>query len=244
MIWMILIGRAITGLGMRGEYACNFANALEDSEEANLKRQGRRTSLLVLYTDVLGNYIPLVIQLILVAAACRHVYLKNSGEYLLPNCHPQPVIMLPGQAGFGGVILQTIIEVSLFKGIWIGLAESVVIQTRPLIASFAVNKLGRQSTQVLGWCWLGCTQLITAGTYLLLKEHPVAYVIWTTFVFIFQYFVFVPVYLVPADIYLTRVRALMFSLTSIVGKVGGILGITVFPRIWKGLGEERRILRD
>jgi MFS family permease len=303
MFWMIIVGRAVVGLGMGGEYTCNVPNIVEDSEEVSTKTRGRRVSLLVMLMEVIGNNTPTLIQLILVAAACRHAYIDSSAAtgVSLPNCRPQivwrisyalglipclAVLLLRvrmrnsklyqtdeklrkksydlldlfiilrhyssrmvgtifmwflidwinySQGTFGGVILSSVIGASLFKTAWIGLAQGVVLIAGPVTASLVVDRLGRRTTEVLGWLWLASTQLITAGVYLMLAKHAVGYVIWTTFVFIFQYFVFIPVYLVPAEVYPTRIRATLYGWSSALGKVGGIVGTTVFPYMWRGL---------
>jgi MFS family permease len=306
MFWMIIVGRAVVGLGMGGEYTCNVPNVMEDSEDVSRKNRGRRVSLLVMFMEVVGNNTPSILQLILVAAACRNVYIDTSAKtgVTLPNCHPQVIWRLSyglglipcvivlairvrmrdsamyatdaklrkksydlldlwvilrhfssrmmgtvfmwffidwinySQGNFGGVILSSVIGASLFKTAWIGLSEGVVLQIGPLIASLVVDRLGRRRTEMLGWFWLASTQLITAGVYLKLAKHAVGYVIWTTFVFIFQYFVFIPVYLVPAEVYPTRIRATMYGWSSALGKVGGIVGTTVFPYMWRGFSPD------
>eukprot|EP00871_Galdieria_phlegrea_P003182 jgi/Galph1/3865/GphlegSOOS_G2548.1 len=306
MFWMIIVGRAVVGLGMGGEYTCNVPNVMEDSEDVSTKHRGRRVSLLVMFMEVVGNNTPSVLQLILVAAACRNVFLDTAAKngVVLPNCHPQVVWRLSyglglipcvivlairvrmsdsamfqtdaklrkksydlldlfvilrhfssrmmgtvfmwffidwinySQGNFGGVILSSIIGASLFKTAWIGLAEGVVLQIGPFISSLVVDRLGRRKTEMLGWFWLASTQLITAGVYPKLAKHAVGYVIWTTFVFIFQYFVFIPVYLVPAEVYPTRIRATMYGWSSALGKVGGIVGTTVFPYMWRGFSPD------
>lgn len=306
MFWMIIVGRAVVGLGMGGEYTCNVPNIVEDSEEVSTKTRGRRVSLLVMFMEVIGNNTPTLIQLILIAAACRHVYITSSSStgVSLPNCRPQVVWrisyglgLIPciivlflrvrmrdskmyrkdgnlrrksydlldlfvifrhfiprmigtifmwflidwinySQGTFGGVILSSVIGASLFKTAWISLAQGVVLTLGPVAAALVVDHLGRRKTEVLGWAWLASTQLITAGVYLMLAKHAVGYVIWTTFVFIFQYFVFIPVYLVPAEVYPTRVRATLYGWSSALGKVGGIVGTTVFPYMWSALSPD------
>lgn len=301
MFWMIIISRAIVGLGMGGEYTCNVPNVVEDSEDVNSRTRGRRVSLLVMFMEVVGNNTPTLLQLILIAAACRHVYFDSSQKtgVSLPNCNPQIVWrisygfgLIPclivlvlrvrmsdsqmylhdakirkrvydaldayiilrhfssrmigsvfmwffidwinySQGNFGSVILSKVIGSSLFKTAWIALAQGLCLQFGPLLAALVVDRLGRRRTQVFGWLWLASTQLITAGVYLQLAAKPVAYVVWTTFVFIFQYFVFIPVYLVPAEVYPTRIRATMYGWSSAMGKVGGIVGTTVFPYMWR-----------
>ncbi|GJQ09815.1 hypothetical protein GpartN1_g1606.t1 [Galdieria partita] len=302
MFWMIIISRAVVGLGMGGEYTCNVPNVVEDSEDVNSRTRGRRVSLLVMFMEVVGNNAPTLLQLILIAAACRHVYFDSSQKtgVSLPNCNPQVVWRISyglglvpclivlvlrvrmsdsqmyihdaklrkrvydaldayiilrhfssrmigtifmwffidwinySQGNFGSVILSKVIGSSLFKTAWIALAQGLCLQFGPLFAALVVDRLGRRKTQVFGWLWLASTQLITAGVYLQLAEQPVAYVVWTTFVFIFQYFVFIPVYLVPAEVYPTRIRATMYGWSSAMGKVGGIIGTTVFPYMWRG----------
>ncbi|KAK4528994.1 hypothetical protein GAYE_SCF68G6943 [Galdieria yellowstonensis] len=71
LFWMMIIGRGVTGFGMGGEYTCAVTNAMEDSEQISVVHRGKRTGLLVLCVEVLGNTTPLVIQLILVAALHR-----------------------------------------------------------------------------------------------------------------------------------------------------------------------------
>eukprot|EP00871_Galdieria_phlegrea_P004691 jgi/Galph1/5222/GphlegSOOS_G3803.1 len=303
MFWMIIISRAIVGLGMGGEYTCNVPNVVEDSEDVNSRTRGRRVSLLVMFMEVVGNNTPTLLQLILIATACRHAHFDSSQKtnVSLPDCKPQVVWRLSyglglipciivlilrvrmsdsnmylydarirrrvydaldayiifrhfssrmigtvfiwflidwinySQGNFGAVILSKVIGASLFKTAWIGLVQGLCLQSGPLFAALVVDSLGRRKTQVLGWLWLASTQLITAGVYLRLAKHPVGYVVWTTFVFIFQYFVFIPVYLVPAEVYPTRIRATMYGWSSALGKAGGIIGTTVFPYMWRAL---------
>jgi len=315
MMWMIIVSRAIVGLGMGGEYTCNVPNVMEDSEDVNVNTRGRRVSLLVMFMEVVGNNTPTVIQLILIAAACRNVTLdsRSSTGVRLPGCHPQVVWRLSyglglipcvivllfrmrmsdssmyqsdaklrkkfydgldlfvilrhftsravgtvvmwlivdwinySQGNFSGVILEKVTGVSLFKTAWIGLVQGVIYQSGPFIASLVVDRLGRRNTEILGWAWLASTQLINAGIYIILSHHPVGFIVWQTFVFIFQYFVFIPVYLIPAEVYPTRIRATMYGWSSGLGKVGGILGTTLFPYMWKGFGhgvESLDALRD
>eukprot|EP00871_Galdieria_phlegrea_P001556 jgi/Galph1/2400/GphlegSOOS_G1036.1 len=77
-IWMMCIGLGVAGLGMGGEYTCNVPNVMEDSEGVDVKTRGRRTSMLVMCMEVMGNYMPFVVQIIIVAAACRHAYLGSA----------------------------------------------------------------------------------------------------------------------------------------------------------------------
>ncbi|GJQ13349.1 hypothetical protein GpartN1_g5140.t1 [Galdieria partita] len=81
-IWMMNIGLGVAGLGMGGEYTCNVPNAMEDSEGVNIKTRGRRTSMLVMCMEVIGNYMPFVVQVIIIAAACRNAYLGAAS-----HCH-------------------------------------------------------------------------------------------------------------------------------------------------------------
>ncbi|KAK4523344.1 hypothetical protein GAYE_PCTG52G1238 [Galdieria yellowstonensis] len=81
-IWMMNIGLGVAGLGMGGEYTCNVPNAMEDSEGVNIKTRGRRTSMLVMCMEVIGNYMPFVVQIIIIAAACRNAYLGAAS-----HCH-------------------------------------------------------------------------------------------------------------------------------------------------------------
>eukprot|EP00871_Galdieria_phlegrea_P001410 jgi/Galph1/226/GphlegSOOS_G4962.1 len=315
MMWMIIVSRAIVGLGMGGEYTCNVPNVMEDSEDVSVKNRGRRVSLLVMFMEVVGNNTPTLLQLILIAAACRNVTLdsRSSTGVRLPGCHPQVVWRLSyglglipciivllfrmrmsdsamyktdaklrknfydgldlfvivrhfssravgtivmwlivdwinySQGNFSGVILEKVTGVSLFKTAWIGLVQGLIYQSGPFIASLVVDRLGRRKTEVFGWAWLASTQLINAGIYLILSHHPVGFIVWQTFVFIFQYFVFIPVYLIPAEVYPTRIRATMYGWSSALGKVGGILGTTLFPYMWTGFGhgvESLDALRD
>ncbi|GJQ10196.1 hypothetical protein GpartN1_g1987.t1 [Galdieria partita] len=315
MMWMIVVSRAVVGLGMGGEYTCNVPNVMEDSEDVSVNNRGRRVSLLVMFMEVVGNNTPTLIQLILIAAACRNVTLdsRSSTGVSLPGCHPQVVWRLSyglglipcvivllfrvrmsdsamyqtdarlrkklydgldlfvilrhfssrgvgtivmwlivdwinySQGNFSGVILEKVTGVSLFKTAWIGLVQGVIFQSGPFIASLVVDKLGRRNTEIFGWMWLASTQLINAGIYIILSHHPVGFIVWQTFVFIFQYFVFIPVYLIPAEVYPTRIRATMYGWSSGLGKVGGILGTTLFPYMWKGFGhgvESLDALRD
>eukprot|EP00871_Galdieria_phlegrea_P001106 jgi/Galph1/1997/GphlegSOOS_G698.1 len=313
MMWMIIVSRAIVGLGMGGEYTCNVPNVMEDSEDVSVKNRGRRVSLLVMFMEVVGNNTPTLLQLILIAAACRNVTLdsRSSTGVRLPS--PQVVWRLSYglglipciivllfrmrmsdsamyktdaklrknffdgldllvivrhfssravgtivmwlivdwinyiQGNFSGVILEKVTGVSLFKTAWIGLVQGLIYQSGPFIASLVVDRLGRRKTEVFGWAWLASTQLINAGIYLILSHHPVGFIVWQTFVFIFQYFVFIPVYLIPAEVYPTRIRATMYGWSSALGKVGGILGTTLFPYMWTGFGhgvESLDALRD
>ncbi|GJD09002.1 Probable metabolite transport protein GIT1 [Galdieria sulphuraria] len=137
------------------------------------------------------------------------------------------------QGTFGGLILQHVIGVSLFKSIWLSLAEGAAwLIWLPFVAAFVVDKLGRRKTELLGWLWLACTQIINTGFFYQLKAQPIAWIIWSTFVAGFQYFVFIPVYLVPAEAFPTRIRATMYGVSSSLGKMGGIVGTTTFPTIW------------
>eukprot|EP00871_Galdieria_phlegrea_P004570 jgi/Galph1/5113/GphlegSOOS_G3701.1 len=293
-IWMMNIGLGVAGLGMGGEYTCNVPNAMEDSEGVNVKTRGRRTSMLVMCMEVIGNYMPFVVQIIIVAAACRHAYLGKAA-----NCHYEivkrvsfavatiPVIAVliyrtrmrdsemftkdkkKGKSRydaidvyiicrhfafrsvgavlnwflvdyinyslgtFGVIILQSVIGVSLLKSLWITLAEGgAYLIWLPFAAAFVVDKLGRRKTEVFGWACLASAQLINAGAFWQLKEHPVGWIIWSTFVFGFQYFVFVPVYLIPAEAFPTKIRATMYGVSSSFGKCGGIVGTTIFPHMW------------
>ncbi|GJQ10680.1 hypothetical protein GpartN1_g2471.t1 [Galdieria partita] len=81
-IWMMNIGLGVAGLGMGGEYTCNVPNVMEDSEGVDVKSRGRRTSMLVMCMEVFGNYMPFVVQIIIVAAACRNAYLGAAS-----GCH-------------------------------------------------------------------------------------------------------------------------------------------------------------
>ncbi|GJD11582.1 Probable metabolite transport protein GIT1 [Galdieria sulphuraria] len=138
---------------------------------------------------------------------------------------------------FGNLVLQKVIGASLFKTVWITLAEGVAWAVwMPFLVSFIVDRLGRRKTEIFGWMWLASTTLITAGFFWQLRAQPVAYIIWSTFQGGFQYFVFVPVYLVPAEAYPTRIRATMYGVSSSLGKMGGIVGTTIFPQIWKRFG--------
>jgi len=87
------------------------------------------------------------------------------------------------QGTFGALILQTVIGVSLFKSIWIALAEGAAwLMWLPFLAAFVVDKLGRRKTEMLGWLWLASTQIINTGFFWQLKAKPIAWIIWSTFV--------------------------------------------------------------
>ncbi|KAK4524692.1 hypothetical protein GAYE_SCF05G2595 [Galdieria yellowstonensis] len=294
MMWMMCIALGVAGLGMGGEYTCNVPNVMEDSEQLSTATRGRRVAMLVMCLEVIGNYAPFAVQLLLVGVACRHSYLG-----IASNCNWNivarlsfgiatiPVItvlifrtkmkdslmfkkdqqrrgrrydgldlfvilrhFLPRTVGtvimwffidwinysqgtFGALILQTVIGVSLFKSIWIALAEGAAwLMWLPFLAAFVVDKLGRRKTEMLGWLWLASTQIINTGFFWQLKAKPIAWIIWSTFVAGFQYFVFIPVYLVPAEAFPTRIRATMYGISSALGKMGGIVGTTTFPSIW------------
>ncbi|GJQ10055.1 hypothetical protein GpartN1_g4813.t1 [Galdieria partita] len=297
-LWMMCIGLGVAGLGMGGEYTCNVPNSMEDSEEVDTSKRGGRVTRLVMAMEVLGNYAPFVVQLIIIAAACRNAYLG-----LRSGCKDQvvtrvsfavatiPVIIVlvyrtqmkdsrmftrdQAKRGrkydgldlfiffkhfwarcigtvimwflidwinysggtFGNLVLQKVIGASLFKTVWLTLAEGVAWAVwMPFLVSFIVDRLGRRKTEIFGWLWLASTTLITAGFFWQLRAQPVAYIIWSTFQGGFQYFVFVPVYLVPAEAYPTRIRATMYGVSSSLGKMGGIVGTTIFPQIWKRFG--------
>eukprot|EP00871_Galdieria_phlegrea_P000133 jgi/Galph1/111/GphlegSOOS_G4819.1 len=295
MIWMMCIALGVAGLGMGGEYTCNVPNVMEDSEQLNTDTRGRRVAMLVMCLEVIGNYAPFVVQLILVAIACRHAYLGAAS-----NCNWNVVARLSfgiatipvitvlifrtrmkdslmfkkdqqrrgrrydgldlfvilrhfmprtigtvimwflidwinySQGTFGALILQHVIGVSLFKSIWLSLAEGAAwLIWLPFVAAFVVDKLGRRKTEIVGWAWLASTQIINTGFFYQLKAQPIAWIIWSTFVAGFQYFVFIPVYLVPAEAFPTRIRATMYGVASSLGKMGGIVGTTTFPTIWR-----------
>lgn len=297
-LWMMCIGLGVAGLGMGGEYTCNVPNSMEDSEEVDTSKRGGRVTRLVMAMEVLGNYAPFVVQLIIIAAACRNAHLG-----LRSGCKDQvvtrvsfavatiPVIVVliyrtqmkdsrmftldQSKRGrkydgldffiffkhfwarcigtvimwflidwinysggtFGNLVLQKVIGASLFKTVWLTLAEGVAWAVwMPFLVSFIVDRLGRRKTEIFGWMWLASTTLITAGFFWQLRAQPVAYIIWSTFQGGFQYFVFVPVYLVPAEAYPTRIRATMYGVSSSLGKMGGIVGTTIFPQIWKRFG--------
>ncbi|GJQ09248.1 hypothetical protein GpartN1_g1039.t1 [Galdieria partita] len=294
LMWMMCIALGVAGLGMGGEYTCNVPNVMEDSEQLNTATRGRRVAMLVMCLEVIGNYAPFAVQLLLVGVACRHSYLGvasncnwNVVARLSFGIATIPVItvlifrtkmkdslmfkkdqqrrgrrydgldlfvilrhFLPRTVGtvimwflidwinysqgtFGALILQTVIGVSLFKSIWISLAEGAAwLMWLPFLAAFVVDKLGRRKTEMLGWMWLASTQIINTGFFWQLKAKPIAWIIWSTFVGGFQYFVFIPVYLVPAEAFPTRIRATMYGISSALGKMGGIVGTTTFPTIW------------
>ncbi|KAK4525169.1 hypothetical protein GAYE_SCF08G3075 [Galdieria yellowstonensis] len=298
MIWMQIIGLGVAGLGMGGEYTCNVPNITEDSDEVNVKNRGRRVSLLVIFMETIGNYLPFIIQLIIVAAACRNAYLGA-----VSGCKWQVVVrvtfglaMLPAfivlayrlrmsdsllfrqdmnrrngkydaldfyvilkhfsvrlvgtciswwlfdwiaytRGYFGNLILEVVIGASLFKSIWISLAQGAVFIWAPALAAFVVDKLGRRKTECLGWTSQAAGQLITAGFFYMLAKKPVAYIIWTTFVSFFNYFIYAPIYLLPAEVFPTRIRATLYGVSSALGKMGAVVGTTVFPTIWLTFGD-------
>ncbi|EME30676.1 hypothetical protein Gasu2_49240 [Galdieria sulphuraria] len=104
------------------------------------------------------------------------------------------------------------------------------------MVSFVVDRLGRRKTQALEWLWLGGTGLITAGFFFGTEGSSRSLYHLGTFSDSFQYFIFVPVYLIPAEAFPTRVRATMSGFCSFLGKIGGIVGTTIFPQIWKLFG--------
>ncbi|GJQ11673.1 hypothetical protein GpartN1_g3464.t1 [Galdieria partita] len=294
MVWMMCIALGVAGLGMGGEYTCNVPNVMEDSEQVNTATRGRRVAMLVMCLEVIGNFAPFVVQLILVAIACRNAYLgaashcnwnvvarlsfgiatipvitvlifrtrmkdslmfkkdqqrrqrKYDGldlfvllRYFVPRSVGTVIMWFLidwinySQGTFGGLILQHVIGVSLFKSIWLSLAEGAAwLIWLPFVAAYVVDKLGRRKTELVGWLWLACTQIINTGFFYQLKAQPIAWIIWSTFVAGFQYFVFIPVYLVPAEAFPTRIRATMYGVSSALGKMGGIVGTTTFPTIW------------
>jgi len=242
-LWMMCIGLGVAGLGMGGEYTCNVPNSMEDSEEVDTSKRGGRVTRLVMAMEVLGNYAPFVVQLIIIAAACRNAYLG-----LRSGCKDQvvtrvsfavatiPVIIVliyrtqmkdsrmftrdQAKRGrkydgmdlliffkhfwgrcigtvimwflidwinysggtFGNLVLQKVIGASLFKTVWITLAEGVAWAVwMPFLVSFVVDRLGRRKTEIFGWMWLASTTLITAGFFWQLRAQPVAYIIWSTF---------------------------------------------------------------
>ncbi|GJQ09795.1 hypothetical protein GpartN1_g1586.t1 [Galdieria partita] len=137
------------------------------------------------------------------------------------------------QGTFGNLILQHVIGVSLFKSIWLVLAEGVAwIIWTAFIAAFVVDKLGRRKTGMFGWLWLGGTQLINTGFFYQFKAKPIAWIIWSTFVAGFQNFVYICAYLVPAEAFPTRIRATMYGISVSLGVMGAIVGTTTFPSIW------------
>ncbi|KAK4526156.1 hypothetical protein GAYE_SCF20G4070 [Galdieria yellowstonensis] len=295
MIWMMCIALGVAGLGMGGEYTCNVPNVMEDSEQVNTATRGRRVAMLVMCLEVIGNYAPFAVQLILVAIACRNSYLGISSgcnwnvvarlsfgiatipvitvlifrtrmkdslmfkkdqqrrqrrydgldlfvilRYFMPRTVGTVIMWFLidwinySQGTFGGIILQTVIGVSLFKFIWLALAEGAAwLMWLPFLSAFVVDKWGRRKTEMFGWMWLASTQIINTGFFYQLKAQPVAWIIWSTFVGGFQYFVFIPVYLVPAEAFPTRIRATMYGIASSLGKMGGIVGTTTFPTIWR-----------
>ncbi|GJD06319.1 Probable metabolite transport protein GIT1 [Galdieria sulphuraria] len=138
------------------------------------------------------------------------------------------------QGTFGNLILQHVIGVSLFKSVWLSLAEGAAWGVwMPFVAAFVVDKWGRRKTEMFGWLFLAATQIINTGFFWQLKAQPIAWIIWSTFVGGFQNFVFIPVYLVPAEAFPTRIRATMYGIASSLGKMGGIVGTTTFPTIWR-----------
>eukprot|EP00871_Galdieria_phlegrea_P003516 jgi/Galph1/4165/GphlegSOOS_G2816.1 len=297
-LWMMCVGLGVCGLGMGGEYTCNVPNSMEDSEDLDTSKRGGRVTRLVMAMEVLGNYAPFVVQLIIIAAACR-----NASLGLRSGCKDQvvtrvsfavatiPVIIVLiyrtqmkdsrmftrdqkkrgrkydgmdlfiffkhfwarcigtvimwflidwinySGGTFGNLVLQKVIGASLFKTVWLTLAEGVAWAVwMPFLVSLVVDRWGRRTTEIVGWAWLASTTLITAGFFWQLRAQPVAYIIWSTFQGGFQYFVFVPVYLIPAEAYPTRIRATMYGVSSSLGKMGGIVGTTIFPQIWKRFG--------
>eukprot|EP00871_Galdieria_phlegrea_P005833 jgi/Galph1/737/GphlegSOOS_G5451.1 len=297
MIWMQIIGLGIAGLGMGGEYTCNVPNITEDSDEVSVKSRGRRVSLLVIFMETIGNYVPFIIQLIIVAAACRNVYLGAAS-----GCKWQVVVrvtfglaMIPAfivlayrlrmsdsllfredasrrkgkydaldffvilkhysvrlvgtcvswwlfdwiaytRGYFGNLIIEVVIGASLFKSIWLSLAEGAVFIWAPAVAALVVDRLGRRKTEFFGWTSQAVGQLITAGFFYMLAAKPVAYIIWTTFVSFFNYFIYSPIYLLPAEVFPTRIRATLYGVSSALGKMGAVVGTTVFPSIWMSFG--------
>eukprot|EP00871_Galdieria_phlegrea_P003122 jgi/Galph1/3810/GphlegSOOS_G2457.1 len=138
------------------------------------------------------------------------------------------------QGTFGALILEHVIGVSLFKSIWLSLATGAAWgMWMPFVAAFVVDKWGRRKTEMFGWFFLAATQIINSGFFWQLKAQPIAWIIWSTFVGGFQNFVFIPVYLVPAEAFPTRIRATMYGISSSLGKMGGIVGTTTFPTIWR-----------
>ncbi|GJQ09420.1 hypothetical protein GpartN1_g1211.t1 [Galdieria partita] len=298
MIWMQIIGLGVAGLGMGGEYTCNVPNITEDSDEVNVKNRGRRVSLLVIFMETIGNYLPFIIQLIIVAAACRNAYLgavsgckwqvvvrvtfgvamipafvvlayrlrmsdsllfrqdmsRRNGKYdaldffvifkhfstrLVGTCISWWLFdwIAYTRGYFGNLILEVVIGASLFKSIWISLAEGAVFIWAPALAAFVVDRLGRRKTECLGWTSQAVGQLITAGFFYMLARKPVAYIIWTTFVSFFNYFIYSPIYLLPAEVFPTRIRATLYGVSSALGKMGAVVGTTVFPTIWLSFGD-------
>jgi len=295
MIWMMCIALGVAGLGMGGEYTCNVPNVMEDSEQVNTATRGRRVAILVMCLETVGNYAPFVVQLILVAVACRNAYLGAASHcnwnvvarlsfaiatipvitvlifrtrmkdslmfkqdqrrrqrrydgldlfvilrYFMPRTVGTVIMWFLidwinySQGTFGALILQHVIGVSLFKSIWLSLATGAAWGIwLPFVAAFVVDKLGRRKTEMFGWLWLASTQIINTGFFYQLKAQPIAWIIWSTFVGGFQNFVFIPVYLVPAEAFPTRIRATMYGVSSALGKMGGIVGTTTFPTIWR-----------
>jgi len=87
------------------------------------------------------------------------------------------------QGTFGNLILQHVIGVSLFKSIWLTLAQGVAwIIWTAFMAAFVVDKLGRRKTGMFGWLWLAVTQMINTGFFYQFKAQPIAWIIWSTFV--------------------------------------------------------------
>ncbi|GJQ12405.1 hypothetical protein GpartN1_g4347.t1 [Galdieria partita] len=294
-IWMMVIALGVAGIGMGGEYTCNVPNVMEDSEQLDTKNRGRRVAILVMCLETLGNYAPFVVQLILIAIACRNAYLgaasgcnwnvvarlsfgiatipvitvlifrtkmKNSlmfkkeqqrkgrrydvldlyviCRHFIPRTVGTVIMWFLidwinySQGTFGNLILQHVIGVSLFKSVWLSLAEGAAWGVwMPFVAAFVVDKWGRRKTEMFGWLFLAVTQIINTGFFWQLKAKPIAWIIWSTFVGGFQNFVFIPVYLVPAEAFPTRIRATMYGIASSLGKMGGIVGTTTFPTIWR-----------
>jgi len=65
IFWMDIVGRALSGFGVGGEYSCAVPNIAEDSEQVAFVHRGRRVSLLVNLLEAIGIAFPPIISYIM-----------------------------------------------------------------------------------------------------------------------------------------------------------------------------------
>ncbi|KAG2203105.1 hypothetical protein INT47_004912 [Mucor saturninus] len=262
LIWMLIIARGITGVGVGGEYPCSSVTAGEAAEES-----GRSRGLWLILSGnfiidvgfVVATVVPVILlaifgeerlEVMLNSEMYKNNALTQNVPYKLIFRKYWPKLLVTGGIWFlydfvaysFGIFSDTILSVAnpentLMQTLCWNIILNVFYPFGALAGGLCIDKIGRKYVMASGF-FIQATIGIIVGAFapLIIKScFPVFVVLYGLFLFFGEFGPGDCTILVSVEMYPTAIRGTMYGLSAALGKTGAAIGTQIFKPILAAL---------